>query len=159
MQNDEYIDKSSNKVKVIWNIIKRERGEIKPIHTNIEIKLNNGSISNPEVVVNSFNKFFTSIAEKLVKSNPNKNYQPANQTCHICAESIFITKVTGNDVAKDLRQLKNSHSAGIDGFPAAVIKYSAGTFPEALKLSKVIPVFKKVDNKDMNNYRSISNSS
>ena len=69
-------------------------------------------------------------------------------------------------------KLKNKRSSGLDGLTAQVVKniilnivdpllylinksILSGYFPDALKVSSVIPVFKKGCEKDVDNYRQI----
>ena len=48
-----------------------------------------------------------------------------------------------NEIIKPLTELVN-------------LSFNLGTFPSKLKLSKIVPIFKKGDHTDKNNYRPIS---
>jgi hypothetical protein len=84
-------------------------------------------------------------------------------------KTMFLFPVTGSEVEKLVKGLKNKLSAGIDEIPDYVLKqcikllkkplaniYNAslesGIFPEQLKIAKVVPVYKKGDKKDFLNY-------
>jgi len=78
-----------------------------------------------------------------------------------------------NSKSMFLHPIKNKSSAAIDGIPDYIVKqciellnvplaniYNAslesGTFPDKLKIAKVILVHKKGDTRDINNYRPIA---
>jgi hypothetical protein len=86
---------------------------------------------------------------------------------------MFLFPVTESEVEKVARSLKNKLSAGIDEIPDYVVKqcikrleipltnnYNAslesGIFPDKLKITKVVPVHKKGDARDVRNYRPIA---
>ena len=86
---------------------------------------------------------------------------------------MFLFQVTESEVEKVAKGLKNKLSAGIDEIPDYVVKqcikllkkplaniYNAslesGIFPDQLKIAKVVPVYKKGDKKDVQNYRPIA---
>jgi len=86
---------------------------------------------------------------------------------------MFLIPVTENEVENVAKGLKNKSSAGIDEISDCVVKqciirlkkpltniYNAslesGIFPDQLKIAKVIPVDKKGDKKNVQNYRPIA---
>ena len=87
-------------------------------------------------------------------------------------KSMFISYISEYKITETVKSLKHS-SAVWDFISASITKqciqhyikpltylinssFESGTFPEELKLAKVIPIFKNGDIQDISNYRPIS---
>ena len=89
-------------------------------------------------------------------------------------DTVFqFQQVDENDILNIMNNLTPKTSSGIDNLFIKQIKviqyelakpltlitnqvFSSGIFPDKLKIAKVIPIFKKGDDTDVNNYRPIS---
>ena len=86
---------------------------------------------------------------------------------------MFFNPVLENEIHDIIANLKNSTSKGHDNLPMSILKscnvelcpilaslsnesLSSGVFPDALKIAKVVPIFKMGDTKQVANYRPIS---
>ena len=84
-----------------------------------------------------------------------------------------LTPINDEEVESLITEMSTSKSVGPYSIPTKILKlscsvlskplvklinfsFSEGTFPDLLKFANVIPVFKKGDNLDYNNYRPIS---
>ena len=124
-------------------------------------------------IANRFNTFFTSIAKKLVKKIPptHNNFQssPKNQN----ERSFFIGPVDIKETENIISSLQENKASGPNNLPIKMLKtskkqlsvpltylislaFETGIFLDILKTTKVIPIFKKRDQQDCNNYRPIS---
>ena len=81
--------------------------------------------------------------------------------------SFFLTPINDEEVESMIKEMNTSKSIGPYSKPSCSVlskplvklinfSFSEGTFPDLLKFANVIPVFKKGDNLDYNNYRPIS---
>ena len=136
--------------------------------------INGTDESNESVIAENFNSFFSDIGRRQADSIPtfpNNNFRkyllsPAT------SEFVFHS-IDESDVLKVLSSFKSKNSAGDDNLSLKLLKLlkctlaspltalinqslHQGLFPEALKLAKVIPLFKKGDSSCFNNYRPIS---
>jgi hypothetical protein len=119
-----------------------------------------------------FNSFFIGEVNRIVESVRDEGvYAPSRHD--IPLNFLRWKWVKPDDVVRVIRGFKNSCSPDIFGVTVVVLKHvadviavplshvlnvclSEGYFPDVLKLSRTIPVFKKGDPESMNNYRPIS---
>ena len=131
------------------------------------------TVTDPLHIVNIFNDYFSSIAEKT-KANikfSNKSFQDFLH--HPNEDSLFITLTDANEVNLIISSLNSDKSTGPNSLPTKILKllkneisthlvdifnlsFSSGVFPSILKIGKVIPVHKKESKLFYSNCRPIS---
>lgn len=141
--------------------------------SNIPKKIisNNKEICDPSDICDVFNEFFTEIGSSLASSG-----QSAPPISSVNAPSNFLTDfspVTEVEVLNIIQSLNSKAAAGFDGISVRVVKDSAtaltpvltklinecflrGEFPDALKVARVVPIFKNGSKSDPGNYRPVS---
>ncbi|XP_039299150.1 uncharacterized protein LOC120354991 [Nilaparvata lugens] len=151
-----------------WRVINSLTGESRnQIFDKVELE--DGTIEcDPQNVANKVNRYLINVVQ------PDCNIP--SSVClglyHQC-RSFFIEPTTDNEILKVISNLKNKKSSGFDKFNILLIKrialyiapvlthifnlsFSKGVFPEMLKMSVVIPIFKKKNSIKLNNIRPIS---
>lgn len=159
-----YLITSQNKARDTWKLVNSERNA--GANNNLSSDISN----------DSFNKYFSSIADKItctlpLDSNKNCNTDPPVSSPVSC--SFFLLPATECEVRTAIKLLKNSNCPDYYDINTLLVKESIdiisgpltalfnrcflqGNFPNAFKRSKVIPVFKKGTVSDVENYRPIS---
>ena len=119
------------------------------------MNIDNKTSSDDFIIANHFNSFFTSIAGKLLKeiSKAKKTFSPSvadviktfnsNKATGRNSIPVIIFKEIKKETSEQLSTLIN-------------LSFNIGNFPNCLKLTKVIPVYKKRYQQECNNYRPIS---
>ncbi|KAL5255671.1 hypothetical protein ACHWQZ_G011039 [Mnemiopsis leidyi] len=151
---------NKNDRKKTWQIINELRGKSKKVIKPV-IVIDNQKITDRRIIANEFNKYFNSIASKLNESITDLSdskfssfeefLQPSNKN------SIFLNDCSSEELLDIIKELDNNKSSDI---PIRVIKKCAhiicphlslyfnhfmriGHFPDALKVGRVTPIFKK----------------
>ena len=123
-------------------------------------------------MANAFNQYFANTCTTI--QAPNDNVISHTSYLNTSVHSTFKFKTINNATTLQyLSNLTNSYSCGHDNINNTLLKsisneisscitliinqsISTGSYPENLKLAKVIPIFKKNDKLEINNYRTIS---
>ena len=168
-------EKFKNDVKNTWATIKcvinkSGKKEQFPKH----FLINDLPESDPEVIANKFNTYFTEIGPKLADSITPPNNKSFKDYLLTPVTSEFSFKPVSVDcVSKVIDNLKSKSSSGKDRLSNKLLKFikeeiskpftlivnqilTTGIFPEKLKVAKVIPIFKKGENYIFDNYRPVS---
>ena len=138
-----------------------------------EFKLANGnSISEPKQIANAFNDFFISIGDEgLLNAKTKNNFNqdmPRKTNCTLRFEPIAV-----DTISRIVNDLKPKTSTGVDSVSNKLLKFvknviseplsiiinqmlKSGIFPDSLKISKIVPLYKKDDDTNLSNYRPIS---
>ena len=148
-------------IKKAWKTINDTLGRNKKeSHLPISVFHENRHITDPNIIANMYNDYFINIGKNLATNlNGNisyKNYlkMPSKTTCH-------LERVTTSDVENIIDKLKTKSSSGYDGISNTILKsiksviinpltliinqmVETGIFPDVLKISKVIHIYKKV---------------
>ena len=167
---------NESNVKKTWGII-NELTSRKQNNSHVkEIKLNGSSVSDPPGLSETFNTHFASIGPKLMEKIPcdeNNCSYLEYLNCHISGNTFELKSTTSSMVCSLLDKLCKSKATGLDKISAKLLRYcpdllsesltvifncsiNTGIFPDEWKCSKVIPLFKHGERRDLNNYRPIS---
>jgi len=123
-------------------------------------------------IANHFNLFFTNIGPELANNiHSNTTYKSYMKIKYNC--ELHFQNIDKSHVIKIIEKLKSKSSCGYDGISTKLLKdikheiadpltliinqsLNSGIFPDKLKIAKVVPLYKKDDEKIFSNYRPIS---
>ena len=164
-----------NSSKSLWNTFGKILNSKKIKHNKISNINSNGLFHNePKAISETFNKFFSEIGGQLAQNFPNDdNSEFKNYLGTSVNHSMYLYNISEAEILSTIKSLKNNNSTGYNDFSTKFIKLSSGliapaltkifnlaiitgTYPDNLKIAKVIPIFKKGDQTSVNNYRPIS---
>ena len=125
-------------------------------------------------IANKFNVFFTNIGPNLASEINTPNHKHFKDYLNSPPKCTFQFQLIDETLTESLfDKLPNKSSSGYDNISLKLLKrlktdlvspitilvnqmLSTGVFPEKLKLAKVIPLYKKDEDSQFNNYRPIS---
>ena len=131
-------------------------------------------VTNPQEISTKFNKYFTNIAEDILKQ---RNYEGIKAYSDYLSDpipnSLSFEPTDNEEVLKIISQFKINKALGPMSIPSNIIpmikdiisdpiakianlSFLKGTPPDNLKLAKVIPIYKKGSKLSTCNYRPIS---
>ena len=136
--------------------------------------VDNSKITDANVIANGFGSYFSNIGKTLAESIPKSikstdHYMKTGQN----KNSIYLNPTDSNEILKILGKCKNKKSTGDDGISMALLKQlcedicvpiaklvnmslEQGVVPDAMKLAKVMPIYKAKSKQLFTNYRPIS---
>ena len=153
-----------------WQILKKELKLTQTSDTIESINLRGEVFTEPQAIANNFKAHFESCAQELAENLPQTG------DCDILIdqyEEFNFSTVELKDIDKIIKGLLPKSSSGFDNLSNRMLKkerstfsklllplinesLNKGNFPDSLKIAKVIPIHKKGDKLNMNNYRPIS---
>ena len=174
-----YLDSNFNKYqkcpKKTWDLLKETTFGEKPSQKINEILDNGETINDPKVMATKFNNFFSHIGTTISDSvtpigKPPEEFVPNYPNDKPKFELDNTGPVHINDIIKSF---DSKDSCDLDGMSLKLLKAIAvsisvplahifnlsldnGKFPDKLKLSRIVPVYKSGDPKLCDNYRPIA---
>lgn len=158
-----------------WRIINTITGG-KKSDQKILLQMDGKNFDDPVEVSNTFNSYFLNapieIKSSLDTVLPNHALL-SSYKMKVNNKSFFLGPVVELEVSKYLKRLKNNKSPGLDGVKPEYLKsandiitpalthiinlsFSHGVFPKALKVTNVVPIYKKGQKTSPSSYRPIS---
>ena len=180
LSTQNFIEQSDNKPKALWHVINTSRRAKLEKASEIKINIDDTIISDPVLIVEHLNIFFSKVADKTLmqnKDNADKikhTKSPDTRSPELlCPATLALTQTNAQEVKSIINSLKPKSSAGMDEFSSKMVKYcmdkliaplvslinkslEKGEFPSALKTSKVYPKHKKGSTTELQNYRPIT---
>ena len=160
-------------IKQTWNIIRQALSKNSMETITDAFKVNNSTITDKTTIVNKFNDYFVNIGPSLASKIPNSTKNYATYLKGNYKNSFALLPTTEEEVISTVNKMIPKCSSGFDEVSTDILKqsihiianpltniinesFSAGIFPDQLKIAKVRPIFKNGDKSEFSNYRPIS---
>ena len=165
-------NRHKNDIKKTWSLINETLNRNLRKQSTYEFLVDDQMISNPVTIANKFNEYFAHIGSTLADKIPAAPH--FNNYLNNPVETKFsFQTITENKVSKIINKLKNKISYGYYSISNIMLKrahdplirpltllinqtLSTGIFPNALKISRIKPLFKQGKSFLFTNYRPIS---
>ena len=161
-------------MKTVWKTII----EIINVKNSNDVSINSLLIGetitpNAKLIDNHFNTFFTSVAAKLNEKIVTAKKPFSHYLGQTTDETIFLSPTTPEDIESLINCIKPNKTTGFNSIPIKILKefktelseplsdminvsFNKGIFPDFPKVANVIPIHKKGEKLDPNNYIPIS---
>ena len=169
-----FFEDNNNNSRKIWEGIKSIINIKNTKGTSItQLKVNEKIIDNPKEIVEKVNDFFVNIGPNTENDIPHNPFvKPEKFLKNRNPNNFIFEPISNEEVLEIITNLENK-SPGPQSIPVNLLKLIAdlivtpltkiisnslttGVFPDALKISKVIPIHKGNSPEELNNYRPIS---
>lgn len=171
------IRQADDKVKTTWKIINTESGRLKSRDNNIVLVNNNNvRIKSDNQVAELFENFFSNIpiaTTATLNTCPERALHLLESNVQRCDVEFFFHNITAKTVVSVFKSLKMKNTEDIYGVSIKLLGniihciaphlamifnkcVDEGKFPNLMKCSKILPLFKSGGTEDPSNYRPIS---
>ncbi|CAF4750832.1 unnamed protein product [Pieris macdunnoughi] len=170
------IKSADDKIKTTWQIINNETGRKKQRNTEFNLETAHGPINSNAEIAQEFENFFINIPFKTTEalsSSSALSFALLTKNVRACPTEFRFQYTNPQAVMKAFKDLKIKSTEDLWGLSVKVCSsiietiapYLAfifntsidqGVFPDLMKHSKVVPLFKSGDSKEPNNYRPVS---
>ena len=142
--------------------------------TNItSLRVDDETITKPDLIAESMNKYFCSVGEQLSKKIPKKMNSFISSQILAPESNFSFSPVNAEDLTKAMSKFKSSQGFGMDNISSFFLKksmpilanglcqifnmsLSTGKFPDSWKAGRVAPIYKDGSSSENSNYRPIS---
>jgi hypothetical protein len=159
--------------KKTWDILKEATYGTANQSTIDKITVNNTPVNDPGQISNEFNKFFTSVGKQIAEAVDPVSKDPLDYVTTNCNRDLSLGIMSQADFINIVNNMEPKNSSDINGMSTKMIKevkfeiatplvhifnlsLNEGIFPESLKCSRTIPIFKAGNPLLCDNYRPIS---
>lgn len=168
-------DSKINSIKSVWKnlsqfLSSKSKGHVTKIDNLI---INGSSIDSPQGIAEGLNNHFCSVGTKITANLPRYPGLVEQFLDPPIMETMFVSPIEAQELHITINSLDCQKAAGDDGLPVLLVKQNSsilltpllyiynlslntGIVPDLMKLAKVVPIFKKGELDNPNNYRPIS---